>query len=65
MLVLLMGRIYELRHSVWLRGLDIGTKFLKDFSAIENVVRGDTHTQTHSKANSQVYFHFFKIREVQ
>jgi hypothetical protein len=49
MSILLMGRIYELRHSVWLRCLDIRTISHKIFSPIQNVAGGDTHTGTQDK----------------
>jgi hypothetical protein len=61
MLVLLKGRIYDLRRSVWLRCLDIRTKIHKEFFSHSKCSRGE---YTHNKANAQDCFHFFKLREV-
>jgi hypothetical protein len=46
MLVLLKGRIYEVRPFGWLRCHDIHTKFYRDWFRHSKVVKGNTHADT-------------------
>jgi hypothetical protein len=48
MLVLLMGGIYELRHLDGLTCHDKRTKFNDDWLRHSKVVKGDTHTDSHT-----------------
>jgi hypothetical protein len=61
MLALLLGWIYELCYSDWLRCIDTHTRFHKDWLNHSKLIGGDIHTDTHRHTDTKTAMRSHKL----